>query len=100
MPFSSGHPTRALLLDGAVGTELVARGLKLREECPEAWNLDRPDDVRAVHAAYSAAGSEVVQTNSFGATRPRLKRFGLEAKVREINLAAVALARAGAPGCR
>lgn len=90
-------PPRPLLLDGAIGTELVARGLKLRQEAPEAWNLTRPDDVRAVHAAYAQAGSDVLQTNTFGATRPRLARFGLADRVEEICQQAVALARAAAP---
>ncbi|HZS40221.1 MAG TPA: homocysteine S-methyltransferase family protein [Polyangia bacterium] len=92
------HANRALLLDGAMGTELIARGLRVREECPEAWNLDRPDDVRAIHAAYAAAGSDAVQTNTFGCTRPRLKRFGREAQVAELARAAVRLAREGAAG--
>jgi 5-methyltetrahydrofolate--homocysteine methyltransferase len=88
---------RPLLLDGAIGTELIGRGLKVRAESPEAWNLSRPDDVRAIHAAYAEAGAEIVQTNTFGATRPRLARFGLEARQRELIFAAVALARQAAP---
>src|SRR3954469_16253714 len=91
-------PTCPLLLDGAIGTELIARGLRVREEAPESWNLDRPDDVRAVHAAYVAAGSDAVQTNTFGATRPRLARFGLAERQYEICAAAVRLAREAAPG--
>lgn len=92
------QPTRPMLLDGAMGTELIARGLSTRVDCADAWNLTRPDDVRAVHAAYAAAGAEAVQTNTFGATRPRLKRFGMEDRQREICEAAVRLAREGAPG--
>ena len=84
---------RPVLLDGAIGTELIARGLRVRDECPEAWNLERPEIVRAIHAAYVEAGAEVVQTNSFGATRPRLARFGREGSQAEIIRAAVALAR-------
>src|SRR5262245_31994470 len=91
-------PARPLLLDGAIGTELIARGLKVREECPEAWNLTRPDDVRQIHAAYAAAGSDAVQTNTFGCTRPRLERFGRAADLEALARAAVALAREGAPG--
>src|SRR5690349_7092039 len=96
--FLDRHPTRPLLLDGAIGTELIARGLRVREESPESWNLDRPDDVRAVHAAYAAAGCEAVQTNTFGATRPRLARFNLAGRQFEICAAAVRLAREAAPG--
>ena len=90
-------PARPLLLDGAIGTELIARGLRVREESPESWNLSRPDEVRAIYAAYAAAGAEAVQTNTFGATRPRLARFGLADRQREICEAAVRLARQGAP---
>jgi methionine synthase I (cobalamin-dependent) len=84
---------RPLLLDGALGTELIARGLRVRQDCPESWNLERPDEVRAIHLAYAAVGSEVIQTNTFGATRPRLARFGQESRQREIIRAAVGLAR-------
>jgi methionine synthase I (cobalamin-dependent) len=87
-----------MVLDGAMGTELIALGLRVRQECPEAWNFERPDDVRAVHAAYAAAGAEAVQTNSFGATRPRLGRYGLGERVGDVCRAAVRLAREGAPG--
>jgi len=92
------NPARPLLLDGAIGTELGARGLRVREEAPESWNLSRPDDVRAVHAAYAAAGSQAIQSNTFGATRPRLARFGLADRQRELCAAAVALVREAAPG--
>jgi methionine synthase I (cobalamin-dependent) len=94
------QPIRPLLLDGAIGTELIARGLRVREECPESWNLERPADVRAIHAAYAEAGAEVVQTNTFGATGPRLKRFNRQREQRTILSVAVALARQGAPGCQ
>ena len=90
-------PARPLLLDGAIGTELIARGLRVRAESPESWNLTRPDDVRAIHAAYVAAGSQAIQTNTFGATRPRLARFGLADRLRDVCAAAVALAREAAP---
>lgn len=94
----TGRKGRPLLLDGAMGTELIARGLCVRVECPEAWNLERPDEVRQVHAAYVAAGAEVIQTNSFGGVRTRLARFGREAQARELLAAAVRLAREAAPG--
>src|ERR1700759_2515672 len=96
--FLDRHPARPLILDGAIGTELGGRGLRVREEMPESWNLSRPDEVRAVPAAYPAAGAEAVQTNTFGLARPRLARFGLAGQQREIAEAAVRLARQGAPG--
>jgi homocysteine S-methyltransferase len=92
-------PQNPLRLDGAIGTELIARGLQLRAEAPESWNLTHPDTVRAIHAAYAAAGAEAIQTNTFGATHPRLERFGLGAEVRELCLAGARLAREAAPGC-
>ena len=55
-----------LFLDGGMGTQLQARGLK-PGEVPELWNLERPDDVRAIHGAYLAAGADVVYSNTFGA---------------------------------
>ena len=96
--FLDRNPARALLLDGAIGTALIARGLRVREESPESWNLSRPDDIRAIHAAYAAAGAQAIQTNTFGATRPRLARFGLADQQRQICDAAVRLARQAAPG--
>ncbi|MCR5413685.1 MAG: homocysteine S-methyltransferase family protein [Kiritimatiellae bacterium] len=57
---------RPFILDGAMGTELQARGMK-PGETPETWNLTRPDDIRAVHESYLAAGSDAVYANTFGA---------------------------------
>lgn len=85
-------PERALL-DGAVGTELIARGLRVGKDCPEAWNLERPDDVRQLHEAYFRAGADAVQTNTFGASRLRLAAFRRETEVRQLNLAGALLAR-------
>ena len=79
--------------DGAIGTELIARGLELSREAPEAWNLRRPDEVRALHARYLEAGAEVLQTNTFGGSRPRLAATGLAGELFAVNLAAVTLAR-------
>ncbi len=54
------------ILDGAMGTQLQLRGLQ-PGEIPELWNVTRPDDIRAVHEAYLAAGSNVIYANTFGA---------------------------------
>jgi 5-methyltetrahydrofolate--homocysteine methyltransferase len=83
--------------DGGMGTMLQAAGLPLGA-APERWNLERLDAVLAVHAAYAAAGAAWVQTNTFGATRPRLVVSRLGRHTREVNGAAVAAARRGAPG--
>src|SRR5262249_47191852 len=85
-------PTQ-MLLDGGMGTELIGRGLRPGVDCAEAWNVDRPADVREVHVAYYAAGADAVQTNTFGATRVRLRAFRREREVRTYNLRGALLAR-------
>ena len=83
---------RAVLCDGAMGTMLYSRGVFINR-CYDELNLSQPDLVRTVHAEYLQAGSEMIETNTFGANSVRLERFGLQAKTREINLAGVRLAR-------
>lgn len=87
---------RIVLLDGAMGTELMRRGLP-SGCCPEKWNLDRPDVVQAVHRDYFQAGADAVSTNSFGGSRIKLASHGLEGRSYELNLEAARLARASAP---
>lgn len=82
---------RVLVLDGAMGTELMRRGLP-RGAAPETWNAERPDEVRAVHEAYYAAGADAVTTNSFGGTRIMLASHGLAGRTVELNAAAARLA--------
>jgi 5-methyltetrahydrofolate--homocysteine methyltransferase len=84
-----------LLVDGAMGTELFARGLE-SGAAPELWNVEHPDRVRAVHDDYIAAGSDIILTNSFGGTSFRLALHKLEDRVVELNKAAAAVARASA----
>ena len=88
--------TRTVLFDGALGTELMARGLG-QGVPPELWNADCPDAVREIHAAYFEAGSDVVSTNSFGGTALKLAAHGLEGRAYELNRAAARLAREAAP---
>jgi homocysteine S-methyltransferase len=82
----------AVLCDGAMGTMLYARGVFINK-CYDELNLSQPETVRAVHAEYLQAGAEVVETNTFGANAFRLEHYGLQDKVREINVAGVRLAR-------
>jgi methionine synthase I (cobalamin-dependent) len=89
---SSGEP---ILLDGAMGTMLMDAGLE-QGYAPEAWNVEHPDRVRAVHRAYIQAGSNVILTNSFGGTRFRLKLHNFQDRVVEFNRAAAQNARAEA----
>ncbi len=81
-----------LVADGATGTQLQKAGLKPGAS-PERWNLENPDAIRALHRGYIEAGANVVLTNTFGGTRFRLARHGLEGQTREINEAAARLAR-------
>lgn len=90
---------RTVLFDGALGTELMARGLP-RGGVPELWNVERPEAVKEVHAAYFEAGADAVSTNSFGASPIKLAAHGLEARARELNRAAARLARETAPAGR
>ena len=55
-----------LILDGGMGTLLQERGLKAGET-PEDWNVERPDDIAAIHRAYVEAGAQIVYANTFGA---------------------------------
>lgn len=84
-----------LVSDGAWGTFLHKNGLP-PGTCPEKWNLDRPDVVRGIASAYIAAGSQMVESNSFGASRFKLQHYGLEAMAAEINTAAARLSREAA----
>jgi 5-methyltetrahydrofolate--homocysteine methyltransferase len=87
-----------LVADGAMGTELQRAGLPIGTG-GEGWNADRPDVVVAIHRAYVEAGSDIVLTNTFGATRWVLERQGLAGRRDELNRAAVRLARqAAGPG--
>jgi 5-methyltetrahydrofolate--homocysteine methyltransferase len=82
---------RTVLLDGALGTELMRRGLG-RGACPELLNVEDPEMVRQVHAEYFAAGSDAVSTNSFGGTPLKLAAYGLSDRASELNRAAARIA--------
>lgn len=86
-----------MLCDGAMATQLMARGLRIGES-PEAWNLDRPHDVEAVHRSYVEAGCSLVTTNTFGANTWALARHGLQNRAAEINELGVRLARRAVGG--
>ncbi|MER3430827.1 MAG: bifunctional homocysteine S-methyltransferase/methylenetetrahydrofolate reductase [Blastocatellia bacterium] len=80
------------IFDGAVGTRLYDKGVYINRSYDEL-NLTAPDLVREVHREYVNAGADIIETNSFGATRHKLRQYGLEDKLREINIAAARLAR-------
>lgn len=90
MKFSDAFSKKHLVFDGGMGTMLLAAGLRPGQS-PDQWNITNPDAVRAVHAAYLAAGADVISTNTFGSTKPRLKRVPNSAA--ELAAAGVRLVR-------
>src|SRR6202171_2711858 len=87
--------SRALVADGAMGTELYARGVFINR-CFDELNVSSPDLVKEVHKQYVKAGAEILEANTFGANRMRLAAFGLTEKLKPINQAGVRLAREAA----
>ncbi|HEM46348.1 MAG TPA: methionine synthase, partial [Alphaproteobacteria bacterium] len=93
---------RVLLCDGAFGSRIQAMDLDVErdyrgaENCTEILNVTRPDIVREIHEGYLEAGSDVVQTNSFGGSPITLGEFELDGDAFEINRLAGELARAAA----
>ena len=84
-----------LILDGSMGAFLQSQGLP-SGMAPDLWNIDRPDVVRSAHRQYVEAGAQILLTNTFGATAPRLAGHGAQDRVAEVCRAAVANARAAA----
>lgn len=83
------------VFDGAMGTRLYDKGVYINRSYDEL-NIAAPDLVREVHQEYVDAGADIIETNTFGATRHKLQPYGLESKLREINVAGVKLAREAA----
>ena len=96
-PFIDALRSGALVGDGGMGTQLYERGMLFSVNYEEL-NLSRPDVVRRVHEDYLHAGADLIETNTFGANSLRLARQGIEGKVREINLAAVNIAKQATSG--
>jgi homocysteine S-methyltransferase len=96
-PFLEAIRSGVLVIDGAMGTQLYERGV-LYSACFEELNASRPELVAKVHDDYVRAGAQVIETNTFGANALRLEKYGLQARVRELNIAGVRVARAAAAG--
>ncbi len=91
-PFLEKIESRPLVCDGAMGTMLYARGIA-PSRCFDELNLSSPQLVKEVHLAYLKVGADIIETNTFGASRWRLDKYNQGDKVREINLAGGRLAR-------
>ncbi|MEK5186617.1 bifunctional homocysteine S-methyltransferase/methylenetetrahydrofolate reductase [Solibacillus sp. FSL W7-1324] len=85
--------TRVLTADGAIGTLLYSYGL---DYCHEEMNIARPDIIEKIHSEYIAAGADIIQTNTYGANRIKLARYGYENRVLEFNEAALKIAKRAA----
>jgi len=83
---------RVVILDGAMGSELIRHGFR-SESCPEEWNISHPEVITEIHREYLAAGADVIQTNTFGGSSAKLAHFGRQGAVAELNVAAARLAR-------
>jgi homocysteine S-methyltransferase len=94
-PFLDAIDERVLVCDGAMGTMLYAKGVFINR-CFDALNLTDPDRVAEVHQEYVRAGADVVETNTFGANRIKLRAFGLADRLRDINFEGARLARRAA----
>jgi len=84
-----------LLSDGAWGTFLQATGLK-PGECPELWNITHRNEVMKIAESYVQAGSDIIETNSFGGSVFKLSQYGLGDRVYELNKAAASISREAA----
>jgi 5-methyltetrahydrofolate--homocysteine methyltransferase len=85
-----------LVFDGGYGTMLFAAGL-LNGACPEVWNDTHAEVVAGIHRGYFEAGSDIVETNTFGGTRLKLDEYKIGDRTRELNVKGARLARSVAP---
>lgn len=88
---------RMVILDGAMGTMLQDRGMQ-PGHCPELYGVENPHTLREIHSLYIEAGSDIIQTNTFGGNAFKLAEYGLEDRADEINAEAVRIARDTARG--
>ncbi len=87
---------RTVIFDGAMGTMLMAAGLKAGES-PELWNIEKPSLVTDIHRKYYEVGADAVHTNTFGGNAIKLADRGLADKMEQINVEGAKLARKACP---
>ena len=95
MDFRKALKERILIGDGAMGTLLYSRGI---DNCYEELNCTEPNQIEAIHRAYLEAGADILQSNTYGANFHKLKRYGLEDEVSQINRQGIAIAKKVAKG--
>jgi homocysteine S-methyltransferase len=91
-PFLEAIDDHVLVCDGAMGTMLYGKGVFINR-CFDALNLTQPATVAEIHQDYVRAGADVLETNTFGANRVKLRAFGLADRLRDINVEGARIAR-------
>ena len=84
---------KVLVSDGAIGSLLFEKGLN-PGDCPERFNLERPEILAEIAQAYLLAGADIIQTNTFGASPLKLSDYNLDDRTEEINQKAVEIVKA------
>ncbi|MCG3087875.1 bifunctional homocysteine S-methyltransferase/methylenetetrahydrofolate reductase [Sporosarcina cyprini] len=93
MTFLNDLKHKVLLADGAMGTLLYSYGIDF---CYEELNVEKPEVIEKIHLDYIAAGSDIIQTNTYSANAHKLARYGMEGRVKEFNEAAIKIAKQAA----
>jgi homocysteine S-methyltransferase len=100
MDFLETFHSEVIVADGAMGTELLRRASVTDAQgiCLEEWCVTQPEAVTAVHRDYLAAGARLIRTHSFGSNEVRLRKWGLDRRIAELNWMAARLAKEAAKG--
>lgn len=91
-PFLEFAKDNIVLMDGAMGTEIYARGVFINT-CYDELNLTNPNLIKEIHRSYIEAGADLIETNTFGANRRKLQKHGLEKEIQAINYQGAKIAR-------
>lgn len=92
MNFRDELSRRVLVLDGAMGTNLISMGVRI-DTVPDILNIENPQPVKQVISGYLNAGADIIRTNTFNTIRPKLRNFNLENRIADIAKSAVELVR-------